>query len=66
MSRRTQADYELIFRAVVERIGNVEVEGFVADFEVGKYHFKWLYIFILLVYKILQNRNEGQVRLKYY
>ncbi|KAH3721374.1 hypothetical protein DPMN_064297 [Dreissena polymorpha] len=37
MSRRTQADYELVFRAVLERLGNVEVEGFVADFEVG-YH----------------------------
>ncbi|XP_052233153.1 uncharacterized protein LOC127846012 [Dreissena polymorpha] len=35
MSRRTQADNEFVFRAVMERVGNVEVEGIVADFEVS-------------------------------
>jgi hypothetical protein len=39
MSRRTQADYETVFRAITDRVGDgIAVEGFVADFEVGKYN----------------------------
>ncbi|KAH3726215.1 hypothetical protein DPMN_052073 [Dreissena polymorpha] len=62
MSRRTQADYALVFQAVLKPVGNVKVEDFVADFEVGKYHFKWLYYLYITFSRIA----EGQASEKYY
>ena len=35
MSRRCQRDYVAVFKTLIDRVGNLAVEGFVADFELG-------------------------------
>lgn len=37
MSRHTQRDYVAIFNIVVDRVGQLAVEGFVADFKLGMF-----------------------------
>jgi len=37
MSHRTTADYVSVFRVIVDRLPEASVEGFVADFETGKF-----------------------------